>query len=507
MKVIGSSSNPKNLEVDENDNLYVLVQLTTTILDLPDDTSFTITQGSNYILMFDENFNFKKHFNCGNPGVSHSNLLQYADGSLYVQKGSTGIAKVDTNMVEQALLTPIFHEQITAQPGIAFRGSGVFANGDLFFAAHSRSNISYFEGDTLRPTDNVFLTAPHLYLRCDSNLNVIWAKYFGNFRDPDSHFLPVTIGNDNQIYTLAQVNSQLIVGTDTINGSASSIGTFTMLKISDAGDGVWARQFGDVHLARPYFIMNIPDGSGVFACGTFSGSPQFGQLIPDASKGRSFITKMDYQGNYLDVFTFTGSILEPTSLATDGQGSFYVGGKCHQASTPLFSCEERTSNSGFYLARFTEEPDEAPQPSIDVDGNLLTATPTFSGNIQWFFNEEAISGATEQTYTAAENGNYSVQYSYIDGCVSEATSEVTNVVVSFVFNLENTALKVYPNPANEFLNLKEAMNESFYIMDLSGRICRTVPVTPDGMISITSLESGMYFLISTSGKSTHFVKQ
>jgi len=68
-------------------------------------------------------------------------------------------------------------------------------------------------------------------------------------------------------------------------------------------------------------------------------------------------------------------------------------------------------------------------------------------------------------------------------------------------------LHIYPNPAKDVLYIKESMNESFYIMDLSGRVCRTVPATPDGMISITSLECGMYFLISTSGKSTHFVKQ
>ena len=366
----------------------------------------------------------------------------------------------------------------------------------MLFAAHSRSNISYFEGDTLRPTDNVFLTAPHLYLRCDTNFNVVWAKYFGNFRDPDSHFLPVTIGNDDQIYSLVQVNSQLIVGTDTINGNASSIGTFTMLKISDAGDAVWARQFGDVHLARPYFIINIPDGTGVFACGTFSGSPQFGQLIPDASKGRSFITKMDYLGNYLDVFTFTGSIMEPTSLATDGQGSFYVGGKCQKNPIPVFSCEQRTPNAGFYRARFTEEPDEAPQPEIEVNGNLLTATPTFSGNIQWFFNDEAIPGATEQTYIATENGNYSVQYAYIDGCISEATSEVTNVVVSSVFNLDNTTLKVYPNPTNNFINIESQSIEPIQLIDIWGRIIINIekPTSSLVTINVENLKPAVYII-------------
>lgn len=67
-------------------------------------------------------------------------------------------------------------------------------------------------------------------------------------------------------------------------------------------------------------------------------------------------------------------------------------------------------------------------------------------------------------------------------------------------------LHVYPNPAKDVLYIKESMNESFYIMDLSGRICRNVMATPEKMISITSLESGMYFLVTTTGESTHFIK-
>lgn len=496
MKVIGSSSNPKNLETDENDNLYVLVQMTGTTLVLPADTMINVTQGSTYVLMFDEHFKFKRHFDCGNPGFDQTHMLQYANGALYLQKGSTGIAKVDTNMIELALLTPIHHQAITAQLGVAFRGSAIFANGDLLFAAHSRSNIAYIEGDTLQPSDNVFLTAPHLYLRCDTNLNVIWAKYFGNFRDPDSHFLPVSIGNDDQIYSLVQVNSQLIVGTDTVNGNASNIGTFTMLKISDTGNGVWARQFGDVHTTRPYNILNIPDGSGVFACGTFAGSQQFGPLTPNPIKGRAFIAKMDYEGNYLNVFTFTGNTFEPTCLTTDGQGSFFVGGKCQRSPVPVFSCEARTPNNGFYLARFTEEPDEAPTPEITVDGNILTANPPFSGNIQWFFNDEPIAGATSQTYTATENGDYRVQYAYIDGCISEASSEVTNVVISSVLNLEKIVLKVYPNPAGEMLFLETHANDAIHITDISGRAIKTLPLSNQHLLSInlSSFQPGTYLV-------------
>jgi len=494
MKVIGTSNFPRNLEIDEWGNLYVLIAFTSSVCELPDDTTFSVQQGTNYVLKFDRDFKFVWAFNAGFPVLHKTNMLQYANASVYVQNGSTRITRIDTSGQLLTSVSAIHFQGLTALQGLEFAGSSVFPNGDLIFAAMSTAKISYIEGDTLTPTSNVFLYNPHLLLRCDSNLNVIWAKYFGNFRYHDGFYLPIDVGTDEQIYVIGQVNDTLIVQTDTIIGDPTSAGMATIYKVSGEGIGVWASSLGNVHQVQPRFILNDPNGSGLFTCGLYTGTLEVPGYTIDNVKGTAYIAKYDYDGNLTNFFNFTGTSNRALSLATDNQGSFYVGGQSNRNPIPVFSCEPRTPNAGFYLARFTEVPDEAPQPSINVEGNVLTASPNFSGTIQWFLNGEEIPGANEQTYTATENGDYSVQYSYIDGCISEAASEITNVVVSSIISLENATLRVYPNPANELIVIESDLKEPIEMIDISGRTLVIIDKmqTSQHQISIEHLQSGIY---------------
>ena len=132
------------------------------------------------------------------------------------------------------------------------------------------------------------------------------------------------------------------------------------------------------------------------------------------------------------------------SLATNNEGVFYVGGKLSGISNPIFSCTPRDANKGLYLGKFTEEPDAAPQPSITISGGLLTASPVFTGNIQWFLNGDSIAGATNQTHTVAANGNYTVAYSYIPACVSVSTVTIFSTLGTPDNQLNSFA--IYPNP-------------------------------------------------------------
>lgn len=495
MKAVGNTIVPYNIELDENDNLYLKVKALD-FVSIPDDTTFSVIGQNFYIFKFDKNFNFKSSYFCGSPNNSTKNtLLQYADGSLYTTKNNNTLVKLDTNLVEMTQLNPLFLQNLTAMP-LDFTGSSVFSNGDILFAAYSRSNVSYVENDTLFQPENPFLHGSHLLIRADQNLNVVWAKQFNGFRDPDRYFLPVCVGNDNSVFVLGQVSSTLIINNDTVTGAPSSLGSACMYKVSNNGSGVWARVFGDVHQVRPWNILNNPDGSGVFATGFFSGDQQFGPLTPDVSKGRAYIIKMSYSGDYQNIFTFTGTNYEPLSLSTDGMGTFYVGGRCFKNFSPVFSCEARSSDNGFYLAKFYEQPDLAPQPSISVNGNLLTATPEFFGNIQWFLNGDLIANANSLTYTATENGDYSVQFSYEDGCVSEATSTVVPVLISSIPSTTNPNFNFYPNPTNGIINYSGLTNEEIFIYNVLGKnVYQHKPEKGlNGSIDLTNLSEGIYFL-------------
>jgi hypothetical protein len=496
MKVIGNSNFPRNLETDEWGNLYVLIAFTSSVCELPDDTTFSVQLGTNYVLKFDRNFKFIWAYNAGFPVLHKTNMLQYANASVYVQKGSTRITRIDTSGQELSSVAAIHFQGLTAMQGVEFAGSSVFPNGDVIFAAMSTAKISYIEGDTLIPSSNVFLYAPHLLLRCDSNLNVIWAKYFGNFRTHDGFYLPLDIGTDEQIYVIGQVNDTLIVQSDTIIGNPSSVGMATIYKVTGEGEGVWARALGNVHQVQPRFIVNEPNGSGLFTCGVYSGTLEAPGFNLDNTKGTVYIAKYDYDGHLTNLFNFTGTSNTALCLAADNHGSYYVGGISSQNPVPIFSCEPRTPNTGFYLARFTEEPDEVPQPTISVDGNLLTASPVFSGTIQWFLNGEEIPGANEQTYTAMENGAYSVTFSYETGCISSETSEIENVIISFIADLSRSTLQIYPNPAKEYISILTDSNEPIQLMDISGRILINIdkPNLSSEIIAVEYFNPGIYII-------------
>jgi hypothetical protein len=85
-------------------------------------------------------------------------------------------------------------------------------------------------------------------------------------------------------------------------------------------------------------------------------------------------------------------------------------------------------------------------PVITQNGLVLTSSaPT--GN-QWYLNGVAIVGATSQTYTATQNGNYTVVVSN-SGCTSPASANsiVSTVGIDEAVN-NGTSFVIYPNPNN-----------------------------------------------------------
>ena len=121
-------------------------------------------------------------------------------------------------------------------------------------------------------------------------------------------------------------------------------------------------------------------------------------------------------------------------------------------------------------AKFTEEPDVAPQPTITVSGGVLTASPVFNGSIQWFLNGDLIAGAINQTYTVSENGNYSVAYSYIPACVSVSGATVFSSVG--IADNQMNSFSIYPNPFRNEITIEfDTFTEPgrITISDYSGR--------------------------------------
>ncbi len=146
-------------------------------------------------------------------------------------------------------------------------------------------------------------------------------------------------------------------------------------------------------------------------------------------------------------------------------------------------------------------------PSI-IDGGItdegqLLVSQVASGN-QWYFNGEAISGATQSTYVASASGVYTV-ISIEDVCES-ALSEGFSVTISSTEELDSR-ISLYPNPCNDYFVLEglHTGGSSYSVYDMSGRIVLEGNATgANHRVDTQRLDTGMYRLVLSGGEQVTF---
>lgn len=140
-------------------------------------------------------------------------------------------------------------------------------------------------------------------------------------------------------------------------------------------------------------------------------------------------------------------------------------------------------------------------PIITVEDNVLSSNYTY-GN-QWYFNDAKIDGAVFQTYTAQENGVYSVAFTNSNGC--SAISEHYNLVIQGVNEVaDEDKLLIKPNPVHDIITITES-NDVIKIYDMFGRELKYMNNGNNQRIDISFLKSGIY-IIKTNNKFCKFVK-
>lgn len=143
-----------------------------------------------------------------------------------------------------------------------------------------------------------------------------------------------------------------------------------------------------------------------------------------------------------------------------------------------------------------------PTATINASGNVLTSSETGT-NYQWYLNGNAISGANNVNYTATQNGDYTVEVSFANGCPTVSAPYTYSDGTSNISENTNFEMVVYPNPTNGILNIKGTVNDEIQILDLSGRVISTHLKT--NTIDVSNLSKGVYY-IKMGNTFTSFVK-
>ena len=118
-------------------------------------------------------------------------------------------------------------------------------------------------------------------------------------------------------------------------------------------------------------------------------------------------------------------------------------------------------------------------PVITQSGELLTSTP--ATGYQWYYNTNAIPGATLQNFSATQNGNYFVVTTNSLGCdAPSANITVANVGIT-KYTTNKNEVSVFPNPFNEStsirLNLTNNANVSIEVYSVLGQKVETITNT------------------------------
>jgi dienelactone hydrolase len=134
--------------------------------------------------------------------------------------------------------------------------------------------------------------------------------------------------------------------------------------------------------------------------------------------------------------------------------------------------------------------------SISASNATLTANSTGSVlTYQWFYNGSVISGATNQTYVATQNGNYTVNVTYSFGCAS-SNAYTYSIGTTGIEDLKNNFVMM-PNPVKDDLKVSFSMDgtKKIQILDLNGRILKkSFSDNSEIILDCQSLLNGIYIL-------------
>lgn len=171
-------------------------------------------------------------------------------------------------------------------------------------------------------------------------------------------------------------------------------------------------------------------------------SPLLNILLPDTYCLGSDVVEIDAGGSGNQYYT----ISETNSSAVDTFISSYI-----IAASGNYELAAFTEHCSMHLGLLEYIFNNPVAPSVTVEENTLTSSPAAA--YQWYKDGGPAPGATQQSFTAEESGLYFVETADSNGCTARS-EEIQLEVASAASMQEGKGLRLYPNPAGEFLYLE-----------------------------------------------------
>ncbi len=414
------------------------------------------------------------------PGTNTSNLTSYGDYDAF-------ISKLDANG-DFAWGGNIGGEGIDQGTSIATTNTGeVYTAGKFQSIADVDPGLGVYNL-TSAGQDDIFITK----LSTDGNL--LWAKQISGFSLEICEAITTDI--DGNVYLTGHFMGTVDFDPSELeyNIIASNRDVF-ILKLAANGDFVWAKQIGGPDADRGYDIV-ADASSNLYITGDFRNEVNFsfGENVNNLTplgKTDAFISKISQctPSSSIDVI----SACSPFLWIDD---NIYT----ESNNTATFTLPNAEGCDSVVTLELTIN---SIDKAITIDQNTVTANTT-GASYQWLDcgnGNSVIPGANAQTYTATNNGSYSVilEVSHLpNNCTDTSTCFAVSGVG--IDELGNNAFSIYPNPSNGNVTIEiNSDNVDGYtvqVMDNLGQIVlnETAINASKYQLNDLKLASGVYFV-------------
>ena len=258
---------------------------------------------------------------------------------------------------------------------------------------------------------------------------------------------------------------------------------------------------------------NSPATHTIYNCVTINGAPPqpsviSGNALPCEGSIVVYSVTQVFETNYSWTLPsgWSGTSTTDSIYVTVGTGTGTI------SVTPSNSCDTGISRTLNVTAVI---PPVANYTYVDNLG-VVTFTNSSSpdgSSFYWNFDDGGTSTLENPTHTYTAVGDYDVAFIVTNSCTSDTITQTINIPNLGIDEHSNLFVDVFPNPANNILNIKNlhGTNELEIYNVLGEKFYSRTLKTVDSQINISGLNEGLYFLAIISGngerRNIKFVKQ
>lgn len=190
--------------------------------------------------------------------------------------------------------------------------------------------------------------------------------------------------------------------------------------------------------------------------------------------GSVVLTAFDSLGSS-DFVWNTGEI--GASITVTAPGNYFV------QSMDALSCERRSIPLNIVVHA------KPAQPKVMMSGSVLEVPNDFA-YYQWYNNGKEIYGSINHTHNVTAMGKYYVMVKDANGCVNN--SDTFNVITTGIsaYAAGKHQISIYPNPAQNIINIDAAIAVNVQVADLMGRVI--LEVKNAKTVDMSGVSAGTY---------------